>query len=188
MPDDVAYPAKTSLPVWDTTPPRLDPAAIEYTIYSLASRDDATAHQWARELIGQGVTHQVVRVDGASLPAWLTSCFAEFERLSAAKHVGWRVAAAGDEVGVLAALAAGRHVGLIDTEISTFAETQLRRLVYCAHCKSNTLTRIGERVICSGCQGTLAVRPHCSRDTGSYLGVREPSGAVAGEAHAGSPA
>ena len=172
MPEDVAYPPKTSLPLWDAAPPRLDPSAAEYTLFSLDSRDDATADGWASELTEQDIPAQLVRIDGASLPRWLTGCFTEFEQLAASRHVGWRIAAAGDEVGVLAALAAGRHIGLIDTEITVFAETRLRRRVYCAHCKATTLTGFDEHVVCTGCHGRLAVRPHCSRDTGSYLGVR----------------
>jgi hypothetical protein len=175
MPDDFAFPPKTSMPLWQATPAALDSAAAEYTIYSIDSNDGATARRWAGELAAASVEHQVVDIDGSELKRWLTTCFEEFDRLATAKRVGWRVAASGDEAGVLAVLAAGRHIGLIDSEITIYAETHRRRRVYCAYCKAVTLTQTDQQPICSGCHEELAVKPHFSRDTGCYLGVRGPA-------------
>jgi dimethylamine monooxygenase subunit C len=176
MPDDVAYPPRTSMPVWASTPPALSTAATEYTIFSLDSADDATARAWSAGLTAAGVAHHVETVEGAVLPEWLASCGAHVERLAATRHVGWRVAAAGDEVGVLAVLAAARRVGLVDAEVTVFPETRRRAQVFCPHCKATTLADQfpGGQVACGGCARTLVVRPHVSRDTGTYLGVCEP--------------
>jgi hypothetical protein len=171
MLDDVAVPPKTSVPVWGSEPPPL-PDATEYTIFSLDSADDATARGWSAQLRDAGVPHAVVRMS-----RWPDDGFGYLEELARDKCVGWRVAAAGDEAGVLWVLAAARGIGLIDAEVTLFAETRRRRLVFCAHCKARTSSeqRIGGRVTCRGCDRTLVVRPHVSRDTGTYLGVGEPT-------------
>jgi hypothetical protein len=160
------------VPQWGSTPPRLSVAATAYTLFSLDS-DHGTARQWAQDLTAAGVHHDLVEVDGTALPDWLWTCDALLEELAAARHVGWRIAAAGDEAGVLAVAAAAHRVGLIDPEITTFAESRRRSVVYCAHCKTTMLVGVGvgSTVDCRGCRRALDVRPHVSRRTGTYLGV-----------------
>jgi hypothetical protein len=175
MRDDIAHPPKTSVPHWGSTPPALSAAATAYTLFSLDS-DRGTARQWAHDLTAAGVDHDLVEVDGTALPDWLPTCDALLEELAAARHVGWRIAAAGDEAGVLAAAAAAHRVGLIDREITIFAESRRRSVVYCAHCKADTLVDVGAGggAACCGCRRALNVRPHVSRRTGTYLGVAAP--------------
>lgn len=176
MPDDVASPPKTSVPVWDSIPPPL-PRATEYTIFSVGSVDGATAREWSAQLSEAGVPHDIVTMDGEQLSGWVDIGWGYFVDLARDKCVGWRVAAAGDEVGVLGVLAAARHVGLIDAEVTVFAETRRHRRVYCAHCKATTMTEQppGGHLPCRGCDRVLQVRPHVSRSTGTYLGVGEPT-------------
>jgi hypothetical protein len=183
MRDDVPHPPKTSVPEWDSTPPDISTSGTSYTIFSLDSDENATATGWSTELTRAGVAHDVVVVEGPALASWLATCGARFEELTASKRVGWRVAAAGDEVGVLAVGAACRRVGLIDAEITAFAESRRRWVVFCAHCKATTLAcrEVGVRVECQSCRRALDVRPHVSRNTGTYLGVAEPVYTVAGE-------
>jgi dimethylamine monooxygenase subunit C len=178
MPDDVAAPPKTSVPVWDSKPPTLG-VGTEYTIFSTDSEDDATARRWSAQLRRSDTPHDVIILRNTVLTDWLADGVGHFEELATDKYVGWRVAAAGDELGVLGVLAAARHVGLIDAEITVFAETTRRRLVFCAHCKATTLSAepTGGVLTCRGCARTLTVRPHVSRDTGTYLGVSEPTSA-----------
>jgi dimethylamine monooxygenase subunit C len=173
MRDDTAFPAKTSVPVWASVAPTLPLTATAWTLFSLGSADDATVGRWARELVTAGVDHDVEIVDGGHLADWLTECSAHVRHLAATRHVGWRIAAAGEEVGVLAVHAAARHLGLLDEELTLHAESRCRRLVYCPHCKTTTLTSRAQ-VICAGCRRLLTTRPHVSRDSGAYLGVAEP--------------
>ena len=173
MHDDVAYPPRTSVPEWNSTPPSLPLTAAEYSIFRLGAPDGDTATRWSQDLTDASVAHEIITVDGDALAAWLTTCDEDFERLAATKHVGWRVAAAGEEVGVLAVAAAARHVGLIEAEVTTFVASRRRALVYCPHCKAISLVDggPGERVDCHGCRRALDVRAHLSRETGAYLGV-----------------
>jgi hypothetical protein len=172
MRDDVAHPPRTSVPQWDSTPPALNPTATAYTLFSVDSHL-GTAQRWSDELSAARVEHVTIAVDGRSLPGWLDGCGALLEALAAHRHVGWRVAAAGDEVGVLSVAAAARRAGLIDAEITTFAESRRRCVVYCAHCKTTMLADTGPGAVvdCRGCRRTLDVRPHVSRLAGTYLGV-----------------
>lgn len=160
------------MPQWGATPPALSLEATEYTLFALDSAD-GTAHVWARNLTAAGTPHDVVEVDGSELPGWLDRCETVVGRLAATRWVGWRIAAAGDEAGVLAVAAAARAAGLNDAEVTTFAESRNRRVVYCAHCKTTLLapTRPHMTVDCHGCGRALGVRPHVSRQTGAYLGV-----------------
>lgn len=160
------------MPQWGATPPALSLDATEYTLFSLDS-DRGTAHRWARQLTAAGTAHDLVEIDGPELPAWLDRCETVIGQLAATRYVGWRVAAAGDEAGVLAVGAAARAAGLIDAEVTTFAESRRRRVVYCAHCKATMLApcRPGVLLDCRGCRRALEVRPHVSRRTGTYLGV-----------------
>lgn len=175
MRDDVAHPPKTSMPQWDSSSPALSTSATRYTLFSLDS-DRGTAHRWARQLTAAGIAHDMVEVDGAALPDWLHVCGALVGDLAATRNVGWRIAAAGEESGVLAVAAAAREAGLIDAEITVYAESRRRCVVSCAHCKAGVLasTGPGGSVDCPGCRRTLQVRAHVSRHTGTYLGVAAP--------------
>lgn len=172
MRDDVAHPPRTSVPQWGSAPPALSLAATAYTLFSLDS-DLGTAHRWAEVLVAAGVEHEVIDVDADALPDWLPTCAALLEGLAAVRHVGWRIAAAGDEAGVLAVAAAAHRVGLIDAEITAFAESRRRCVVYCAHCKATMLAFVGpgEVADCRGCLRRLELRSHVARRTGTYLGV-----------------
>ena len=182
MRDDVPYPPKTSVPQWDSVDLGISTRGTSYTIFSLDSDENATATSWSTELTRAGVAHDVVVVEGPALASWLATWDESSKELMASKRVGWRVAAAGDEVGVLAVGAACRRGGLIDAEITAFAESRRRWAVYCTHCKSTTLAyrEVGIRVECQSCRRTLDVRPHVSRTTGTYLGVAEPVYTVEG--------
>ncbi|WP_199256184.1 dimethylamine monooxygenase subunit DmmA family protein [Mycolicibacterium mengxianglii] len=176
MPDEGTHPAKTSVPQWPSAPPSLDPCAAEYMLLSLDSDAGDTARRWSAELTTASVPHQVVRIDGPAMPGWIAGCADWFADVASTKVVGWRVAAAGDEVGVLAAAAGARHAGMIDAEITTFAESRRRRMVFCVRCKATTLSTagLGDRIDCAACQRRLVLRPHVSRAGGTYLGVAEP--------------
>jgi dimethylamine monooxygenase subunit C len=174
MRDDTAYPARTSVPIWDPAPPTLPPTATAWTLFSLGSADGATVGTWVRELTAAGVDHEVVTVEEDRLADWLGDCVANVQHLAATRHVGWRIAATGEEVGVLAVQAAARHLGLLDEELTLHAESRTRRLLYCPHCTSTTLTSQSQ-VVCAGCHQLLTMRPHVSRERGAYLGVAEPA-------------
>lgn len=175
MRDDVAHPPKTTVPQWESTPPALNTSATRYTLFSLDS-DRGTVTRWARQLTSAAIAYDVVEVDGPALPDWMATCTELIGQLASSHCVGWRIGAAGDEVGVLAVAAAAHAAGLIDAEITLFAESRRRRLVSCTHCKATVLAATGPTcaVDCPGCRRRLVVRAHVSRRTGSYLGVAAP--------------
>lgn len=172
MSDDVAHPPRTSVPRWGGAAPALSARATEYTLFSVGS-EHGTVRRWSGELSARGVTHEIVTVAGTELAAWLDTCDRHVRLLAATRCVGWRIAVAGEEAGVLAVAAAARRAGLIDAEITAFAETRRHCVVYCTHCKATMLVPAGPgaTVDCRGCHRALRVRAHVSREAGTYLGV-----------------
>lgn len=173
MTDDTAYPAKTTRPSWPPLPEALCQEAMNYTLFSLGKTDGLALNRWKHELAEAAVSYDVVTVPPDALLDWVKEASAAIELLASNRLVGWRIAAAGEEVAVLALCSAARQVGLIDPEMVVFVESSERIMVYCPHCKSRTIdsARPGSAIFCSGCFLQLEVHPHLSHHLGMYLGT-----------------
>jgi DNA-directed RNA polymerase subunit RPC12/RpoP len=163
--------ARTSLPIWPLSPPRVDLRARHLTIVEIGAAAAAIAADW-RAQAATFLPEERLSV--------LTAEMADdpfLDRLRehlAQAEVGWRLLIVGEEAEVLAVQREAIHAGAIAAEIAVFVTGTPSRRIRCAHCHTVHREELspGETYRCAGCGYLLLIHPHLSRVHGAYLGAR----------------
>ena len=163
------------MPRWTAEPPAPDPAARAALLLGFGARGAAITTAWAADLPA-GCPVEVLAADEAD-----GSVLAALVARIAAARVGWRLMLAGPEVDVLAARAEAVRAGVLDAEIRTAVTGTERKRVFCAHCRTTSVTTapVSGETPCDGCGRRLHVYAHVSRRAGAYLGFMADAEEVA---------
>lgn len=157
--------ALTSVPDWavERRCPPADLTGRHYTLLAIGADALTIATGWSAQITVEPRIHVVADADEAC---------AALESDLADATVGWRLLLAGPAHACLRVRARALELGAADDEI-TVASTEVdTREIYCAHCRTTTVTatELAQEVPCPGCGRLLFVYYHVSRRIGAHLG------------------
>ena len=160
----------TSVPPWAVTPlcPPADLTGRQWTV--LAIGDDAASI--AADWIAQIAAHRPDANPRVHLVDDIGAARRALHDDLADAVVGWRLLLAGPAHACLRVRADALEAGAGDDEITVASTEVATREIYCAHCRTITVARVGltGTLPCPGCGRELFVYYHVSRRLGTHLG------------------
>ncbi|ABI62725.1 dimethylamine monooxygenase subunit DmmA family protein [Granulibacter bethesdensis] len=101
-----------------------------------------------------------------------TQLLSYLESYLGTETMGLRLYAAGQESFVWDCYRVAQQAGMTRPEIHLAVSGEVSRRVYCVHCQTINHGAKSTLIQCDGCNATLFVRDHFSREHGAYMGFQ----------------